>query len=315
MKYAALTWPEYYAVKLLWAHNPDALLSLTETQAAAVSPQGRQADTVKLSLLSQMVSEIALGIQFGLSDVQRDRLIHSANGLLKWLGLNALESQIEKPDGVRVVVRYTSSFSHYERVQALGWMTNHFARQPDGAAFRSLVNSLHGIMPQKISGADANLLVDSLRGHMRRLGWCEPWLFQDVIHPLMVDARISVDDLCTIWIRELEIYLKETLKAQISIFRRNAEGRVTEVAAYLFSQSGLQQQRKAIALLQQILASVRHDVQQPLASTLNWRKWDTSLVVVMWILAFTKWVSHFMANRSGIETELNPSQAKPVALL
>jgi hypothetical protein len=317
VKYAALTWPEYFAVKILWAHDPDALLSITESQAATVSPEGRQTDTVKLSLLSQIVSEIALGVQLGLSDEQRDRLIHSTNGLLKWLGLNALESQLKKPGGVRDVFRYSSSFSHHERVQALGWMTNHFAGQPEGVTFRSLVDSLHKIMPQEIGAADANLLVDSLRGHMRRLGWCEPWLSQDVIHPLIVDSRISMDDLCSIWIGELEMYLKETLRDQISIFKRSAEGRVTEVAARLFSYSGLQEQRKAIALLQQILARVRREVQQPLASTLNWRKWDTSLVVAMWILAFTRWASHFMAKHSGIEAELESisNEARRLALI
>jgi hypothetical protein len=64
VKYAALTWPEYFAVKLLWAHDPDTLLSLTEAQAATVPTESRQSDAVKLSLLSQIVSEIALGTEF-----------------------------------------------------------------------------------------------------------------------------------------------------------------------------------------------------------------------------------------------------------
>ena len=175
VKYAALTWPEYFAVKILWVHDPDVLLSLTEAQTGTVSMESRQTDAVKLSLLSQIISEISLGAEFGLSDVQRDRLICSANGLLKWLGLNALESQLKKPDGVRNVVRYTSSFNHRERVQTIGWMANHFAGQPDSATtFRGLVDALHEIMPQQIKAADASLLVDSLRGHMQRLGWCEP---------------------------------------------------------------------------------------------------------------------------------------------
>lgn len=318
VKYAALTWSEYFAVKILWAHDPDSLLSRIEAQAATIPLEGRQTDVVKLSLLSQAVSEIALGAEFGISELQRDRLIRSANGLLKWLGLNALESQLKKPDGVRDVVRYTSSFSHSERVQTLGWMAHHFAGQPEDATiFRSLVDSLHEIMPQEVCATDANLLVDSLRGHTGRLGWCEPWLFQDVIHPLMVDARIAADDLCNIWIRELITYLEGTLKDQVGIFRRNAEGRVTEVAALLFGRSSLQQQRTVIESLQRMLNRVRRDVQQPLASTLNWKKWNTSLVVAMWILAFTKWASHFMVKPSGIEAELEclSNEARRLALI
>ncbi|MGV8056861.1 MAG: VPA1262 family protein [Smithellaceae bacterium] len=305
VKYAALTWSEYFAINIMWSHDPDALLSITEAQVATVLLEERQREAVKLSLLSQIVSEIAVGAEFGLNDVQRDRLVRSTNGLLKWLGLNALESQLKNAEGVRDLVRYTSSFSNRERIQTIGWMTNHFAGKPDEAmTFQSLVDSLHAIMPKKISAEIANLLVDSLRGHMRRLGWCEPWLFEDVIRPLMVNARVEVDDLCSIWITELITYFEETLNDQVCIFKRNAEGRVTEVAASLFSRSGLQQQRTVMESLQRILARVRRDIQQPLASTLNWTKWDTSLVIIMWILAFTKWASHFITTPSGIEPEL-----------
>jgi hypothetical protein len=234
------------------------------------------------------------------------------------MGLNALESQLKKSDGVRDIVRYTSSFSHCERILTLGWMTNHLAGQPEEASiFRGLVNSLHESMPQQITAADANLLVGSLRGHMRRLGWCEPWLFQDVIYPLLLDARIAADDLCDIWIEELVTYFDETLKNQLGVFKRNAEGRVTEAAAFLFGRSSLLQQRTVVTSLQRMLDRVRRDVQQPLASTLNWGKWNTSLVVAMWILAFTKWASHFLSNPTGIEAELErlSNEARCVALI
>ena len=318
VKYAALTWPECFAVKILWTHDPDALLTITEAQAATVPTESRQTDAVKLSLLSQIVSEIALGVEFGLHDVQRDRLISSTNGLLKWMGLNALESQLKRPDGVRDVVRYASSFSPREKIQTLGWMTNHFASQPANASiFRGLVDSLNEILPREIAGQDLNFLVDSLRGHMRRLSWCEPWLFQDVISPLMAAKRVAADDLCNIWIKEFVAYLEETLKNQVGIFKRNAEGRMTEVAAYLFGLSGLEQQQRAIKSLRKIVNRVRRDVQQPLASTLNWRKWNISLVVAMWILAFTKWASHFTTTPSGIEVELEylSNEARSLALL
>jgi len=305
VKYVALTWPEYFAVKILWAHNPDALISITEAQASTILPDGRQTNTVMLSLLSQIVSEIALGAEFGLRDAQRDKLIQSTNGLLKWMGLNALESQLRKQNGVHDVVQYTSSFNYRERIKTLGWMTNHLAGYQDMATiFQELVESLHNILPQKITAEDANLLVDSLRGHMRSLAWCEPWIFQDVVEPLLADARVVADDLCRVWTKELVTSLEDTLKDRVGIFKRNAEGRVVEVAAYLFSRSGLSQQKAVIDALQRVLGSIRRDIQQPLASTLNWNKWDTSLFISMWILAFTKWASHHMSTPSGIESKL-----------
>jgi len=71
-KYVALSWSEFFAVQILWHHAPDALLSIAEGQAATVREDSSQSDAVKLSLLSQIVSDLALGVQFGLTDVQRD---------------------------------------------------------------------------------------------------------------------------------------------------------------------------------------------------------------------------------------------------
>ncbi len=318
VKYTVLTWAEYFAVKILWAQDPDALVSITETQTATVQAEIRQTEAVKLSLLSQILSEVSLGAELGLPDVQKNRLLRSANGLLKWMGLNALESQLKHPDGVSEVIRCMSSFSDSEKIQTLGWMINHFGGHPDRVTiFRGLVDSLIEILPPKIDGDGADFLVHSLRGHMRRLSWYEPWLFQDVISPLMAAKRIAVDDLCRIWANELVAYLEDTLKGEVEIFKRNSEGYVTEVAAYLFGLSSLQQQKRAIKALRKVLDKVRRDVQQPLASTLNWGKWNISLVVAMWILAFTRWVSHFMTEPSGIEPEIKSlsNETRRLALL
>jgi hypothetical protein len=317
-KYAALRWSEFFAVQILWHHAPDALLSIAEAQAATVSEDSGQSDAVKLSLLSQIVSDIALGVQFGLTDVQRDRLIRSPNGLLKWMGLNFLESQLQKPNGVRDVVQYTASFSPRERIQVLGWMTQHSAgRQNSETVFQGLIDSLHEVLPPSIIAKDANLLVDSMRGHMRNLGWGEPWLFRDVISPLFEDGRISADDLCSIWVKELLASLEQALRDKTGIFKRTAEGRVTGIAAFLFSRCSLQQQSATVKELQSVLARVRRDVQQPLASTSNWKKWNISIVVAMWIYAFTKWAAHFLVKPSEIEAELErlSNAARSIALI
>lgn len=262
VKYAALSWSEFFAIQILWHHCPDSLLSMAEAQAATVSENSSQCDAVKLSLLSQIVSEIAIGVQFGITDAQRDRLIRSPNGLLKWMGLNSLDSQLQKPNGVRDVVQYTASFGHRERVQVLGWMTQRSAGRRNGEIIlRGLIESLHKVLPQTITAEDANLLVESMRGHMRQLGWGEPWLYRNVISPLFVDGRISADDLCSIWVKELLACLEQALRDKSGIFKRSIEGRVTEVAAFLFSHSGLHQQKATVTALRSVLARARQDVQ------------------------------------------------------
>ena len=112
-------------------------------------------------------------------------------------------------------------------------------------------------------------------------------------------------------------YLDQALRDKSGIFKRSAEGRVTEVAALLFGHSGLQQQKETVTALRSLLDRVRRDVQQPLASTSNWNKWNISIVVAMWIYAFTKWATHFVAKPSEIDAELErlSSDARLIALV
>jgi hypothetical protein len=152
---------------------------------------------------------------------------------------------------------------------------------------------------------------------MRTLGWAEPWLYRDVISPLFVDGRISADDLCSIWVKELLASLEQALGDRADIFRRSVEGRVTEIAAFHFGHSGLQQQKATVTALRSVLTRVRRDVQQPLASTSNWSKWNISIVVAMWIFAFTKWAAHSLVRPSEIEKELEQlsTDSRSVALV
>src|SRR5690606_13093408 len=50
----------------------------------------------------------------------------------------------------------------------------------------------------------------------------------------------------------------------------------------------------AIGVLLKTLKRARTNVQQPLASTLNWNKWDCSLEVAMWIYGFCRHAKHHM---------------------
>jgi hypothetical protein len=152
---------------------------------------------------------------------------------------------------------------------------------------------------------------------MRNLGWGEPWLYRDVIFPLLDKGRISADDLCSIWVKDLIASLEQAIRDKSGIFKRSVEGRVTEVAAFLFGHSGFQQQKKTVTALRSLLVRVRRDVQQPLASTSNWNKWNISIVVAMWIFAFTKWAVHSLVKPSKIEEGLEQllTDSRSVALV
>lgn len=304
-KYAALTWPEYFAIKFLWWHTPDALLAIAEAQMVHVPMEPQVSDAVRLSLLSQIASEISLSMEFGISEIQRNRLVRSSNGLLQWIGLSAIERQLAEPEGLATVLQLVAAFSHTEQVRALSWMVHRAAGDPARAEiYNGLVAALHEVLPKTISAEKLRLLVDSLRGHMLQLSWADPWLFRDVISPLLQNDRARTDDACEIWVKELAALLGQRLKHQPPLFDRAREGQMTNTAAFLFAYSSPERQQASLQSIQEILKRQQRIVQQPLASTSNWTRWDGALMVSMWILAFTRWGQYYLRGRGMTNLKL-----------
>ena len=304
-KYVALTWAEYYTIKFLWHYAPGALLPIAEAQMARVPVEPLGPDGVRLSLLSQIISEISLSVQFDISEGQRDRLVRSGNGLLQWMGLNAIKMQLEKPEGLANVLQLLAAFAYPERVRALGWMVHHAARNPKRTEiYKALVAALHEALPAMISTQELKRLVDTMRGHMRQLAWTEPWLFQDVISPLLESDRANIDDACEIWTQELAGILEPQSKDRPRLFDRAREGQMTNITAFLFAYSSPERQQAGLKLMQAILKRQRQIIQQPLASTSDWTRWDGALVVSLWILAYTRWGQYYLRQRDITDHKL-----------
>ena len=304
-KYVALTWPEYYTIKFLWWYAPDAFLAIAETEIAHVPLEPQSSDAMRISLLSQMVSEISLSVQFNINEVQRGRLVRSSNDLLKWMGLSSIERQLEKPKGLATVLQLLTRFTDKERVRTLGWMVHHAAGNGEKTdIYKGLVAALHEALPATILADDLSQLVDSMRGHMRQLAWAEPWLFQDVVLPLLQNDRAKFDDACEIWVRELVGMLEPQQKGQLLQFDLAREGQTTNIAALLFAYSSPERQQVSLTSMQAILNRQKRVVQQPLASTSDWTRWDTALMVSQWILGFSKWCEYYLRQRDMTSSEL-----------
>ncbi len=304
IKYTALTWAEFYAIKLLWRYAPDALMGSAETQMANVPVEPQRLDVMRLSLLSQIINEISLSLEFGIGECQRDHLLHSSRGLLRWLGLNAVERELEKPGGLAAVRQLVTTFSGPEQVQALGWMVAHAARDPEKAEiYNGLVEALHEALPETITSEELTRLIDSLRGHMRQLCWAEPWLFQDVVSPLLENDHANVDDACEIWVQELAALLGPK-QNHLRLFESTREGQTTKTAAFLFAHSSHEQQQASLKPMKALLKRQQRIVQQPLASTSNWSRWNDALIVSMWILTFTRWSQYYLRMHDMTNNEL-----------
>lgn len=305
IKYKILTWSEYFAIKIMWQHAPDRLLELVEMQISLLPKEIDKSEAVRLFLLSQIVSEISFSIQFGISKIQRDLLVRSKQGLLKWMGFNAIEQLLEAPDGLSSVLSFLEIFSPQEQIQALGWMIQHAAIDSNKAEiYKSLVAALHKSLPDKLSTEELKGLVISMQGHMNRLSWVGSWLFEDVIFPLLQNGRTTTEDVCDMWMQELTALLKQQSKNQSYVFDREREGQVTNIASYLFANVSPEWRDEILKTMNNILKRQQRIVQQPLACTSNWDRWNNALRVSLWILAFCKWSEFYLRERSVTDQAL-----------
>ncbi|MCZ4432032.1 VPA1262 family protein [Agrobacterium sp. SOY23] len=300
-KFSGLAWSEFFAIKILWLHTPEVLLQIAEAKIGSLPEEPKVEGALRLSLLSQIACEISLSADFNINPTQRDSLIRSQNSLMHWMGLNAIERQLGKSEGPSEALRLIAAFPYPEQIHTLGWMICRAAKNPEKSGiYDALLAALRDALPSPIPAEDLKRLVRSMRGHMPELAWAEPWLSRDVIFPLLESERANIDDACGIWFEELNMLLGPMQKDS-RLFEKSREGQTTNIAAILFAYSSNDQQASSLNVLKSILKGQKHAIQQPLASTSNWSRWNDALLVAMWIFAFTRWAQYYV-QRSGKES-------------
>ena len=291
-KYKPLTWAEYYAVKYLWKFSPASLIALVENESKLITTEYLSEDIVRLSILGQVISEISLSSEFdAISEEQNIALITSNIAILKWFGWNSLEQKLQS--SVDLSIDKLSDLSASEQLLFLGWAINKNAKNSKNQQFyENLINLLYKLLPDQIPYCELISTIDSLRGHMYQLGWAEPWLFKDVIEPLLHKKRVSFEDVCKIWLEDLI----QLLGGQNTnhYFSSERDGQTTNVCAYLWANSETVFQNSCIKKLNTILEAQGRIIRQPLANTSNWSKWDEALKISLWILVFTKWGKYYL---------------------
>ncbi|MBC3229990.1 VPA1262 family protein [Serratia fonticola] len=291
-KFTALSWAEYYSIKFLWWYAPELLLDIAEKQILLIQKEQQSTDVIRLSLLSQIINEISLSVLFNISTEQQDLLIRSQNGLLRWLGFNAIENQLESLDELVSVKTQINVLTITDQIKAYGWMINRAATDERKTnLYDGLLIELNKILPDKLTDRDISTLIDSLRGHMRKLIWSESWLIQDIVLPLLQNGRVNFDDVCKIWNAEM---LELLTSKDLVLFNRVREGKFTNVSAFLFANSSSEQQDIILKAIMHILKQKQRILQQPLASTSDWSRWDNALTVSMWTLTFTRWSQYYL---------------------
>ncbi|WP_426357423.1 VPA1262 family protein [Pseudocolwellia sp. HL-MZ19] len=303
VKHKCLTWAEFYTIKFLWCHAPEVLLEHIDREVNWLNEEFSPSETIRLSFLGQIINEISIDYQFNnITDSQRQALLRSNNNFVKWISWNVVEQQLKASSSRTAMFKLISTFSPNEQIQFYGWALNRISKeQKNSELCEKLKTELHQSLPQRLLNDDLELLIDSMRGHMNQLGWMELWQFNDIINPLLTNSRANCDDACKIWIEDLLDSLDKKNRGNSLLFTSDCEGKTTNICAYLLAHSSSVQQDMSLQLIGKTLNKQRQIIQQPLASTTNWSKWNDALKISLWILAFTKWYEYYL-NNLGIES-------------
>ena len=255
--------------------------------------------------MSQIASEVAISGETKSDALQRERLIKSTNGFLQWMGWNLVEEELGEPGGFQVLHAALIDFDIGQKVRVLGWLIQRHTRTKDAVIFQGLTAVLFQALPATLTSDQTNLVVDSLRGPLRHLSWAEPWLYRDVVEPLLTGHRVAADDLCRLWIAELTSYFDDAIQGRSHLFRRDAEGRVTETAAILFGRSSITQQREGLKVLQVALRSVKREYPEAAGQYLKLGQLELGSGCRDVDLRSSKWAQSKIAGPSDIDQSLS----------
>ncbi len=288
--YNLLTWAEFYAIKYLWKFSPGPLISLIERESRFLDDNVEKEHFVRLSILSQVVGLIAQSIElFQLSAEQEDSLIKSDVALIKWFGWHSIEKTLISSDKLAVTEGALSDLSRIDKVRFFSWMLhNNYFNSKNNYFFDCAVEQLHALLSKDVSKNELENIIDFCKGSSRELGKSGSWIYLKVLKPLIIDGRVGVEDVCEIWFRDIINILSKKYSQYVLSFSCVDAGEVLKTCAYLWAHSNSHYQRKCIEELKKIIGKQGRVLQQPLASTVNFRNCDEALKISMWILILGK---------------------------
>ena len=221
--------------------------------------------------------------------------------LFNWLGWNALEQAILSSSDLTTISEKLSDFKYIEKLHFLAWILNRNSEKTNYSdAYKNILDELWNTFPEQIPYDDLVTFIGFARGHMQKLTWSGMWLFKDIIQPLLDNKRISFNDAFRIWIKDFIEIFKLEKSRQSLFFNSQREGNLVNICAYLWANSSTSFQLSSLKEIGSILVNQQRIIQQPLASTSNWSRWNEALNVSMWILAYAKLCSHYL-NQLGIK--------------
>lgn len=237
-------------------------------------------------LLNQTLELMFLSIMLMPTGEMAQKLLNNDNPVLQWFGLNMLNqlaSQNNKPD---VFFSAIKSFSSSEQISFAGWFLLQQKTQSNEGFLKESIVKLVQFLPEHLNKQNIKNLLDSLRGHMKSLAYNGYWIYEEILYSLLKQKRIKMDELALFWFNDLKQELPLNNTSGDVLFSNTYQGELTNLAAYFCIQASAEKHEELLNEIKKLQKQTQNIVRQPLASTINYKKWNGALYTALWLEAF-----------------------------
>lgn len=304
-KFKPLSWGDYYAIKILWDSFPEAIICLLFDIKDLHNPSSNQDldITIEHYIRAQIIREIGLTAEIGSPNKLFNLLHLTDHPFLKWISFHALDKCIaEDIANVRLVDQLGSK----DQMQFIGWMINNYAPPTPhpSAIYENMIEIYLSKITRTLNRTETTEIIDNLRGRITELSWCEPWLTQKVLNPLIIKNLIRIDDLTEIWLEEIKNSFHRMLSGQTIVFSSEKEAVTTNIFSYLLSRASLEVQLPILDFFKKTLERLSKTIHRPLIEASNWDDLDSALKISLWVYGLGRWTYRFLPRPNQIESHL-----------
>jgi hypothetical protein len=294
------SWSDYYALKLLWSHAPQALVNwLSEVCAHPV--KGLRPNV----LVIEVFKRICLSLGFDKHPVQIEALLHSETSLVTWVGLHAFKDAINKGEwGVEtlgLIDQITPASAHRT---ILCWLINE-ANYDKSDIKQQLISKLTLSLQDPLSDQELKDILQPVRDRLGKLHYLTPWILESLLVPMLEQKTVDPAQVSREWFNELTNQWRASLKDNNSLhFNLKADGAFTDELAILTRYLAPEGQKVIVAELWKIFNALARTIRQPLSAQVSWQSHIRAHEVNLWLYALARRIDAL------VEVDATPSLAE-----
>lgn len=288
---------EYFAIRILWERTPLELLKIMEDQVDYLLKNEKNECEdgnyiLRRVIVSQAVSVIVFSIVVvGTGKKQRQALLQSQVGLFQWLGVNAIEKTICDSRQLSLINEISSTFEKNKMMCVWIWLIKRRVHDIHRRElFKEMVKKFLNFLPKSIDEVSFKMMVTVLGGG-GDLCQFDKWIYNEILLPLLIESRLTYDQVSTMWMREV-LDLLGVVRKSVS-FSITAQGEMINMASFFFVNSSEAFRMEYMDRIGSVFDIQLKELRRPLVEVPNYSRRDNAINKLILILCLCLLIEYY----------------------